>query len=347
MPTVDVFARVHEHGRGSWKPPPKGGSPGASPYTLSRAPTGVASAPMRVLSLIPSATEMVVALGKRDSLVGVTHSCDHPTDLDCAVVTSTAIPKGAASRHIDDVVKASLDNGHPLYHLDVNLVETLKPDVVLTQSVCEVCAVGEAQAMVGLDGLGISPDVVSLHPHRLTDVLDDLGRVGQAIGAASEAEVLLAEWRCRLRAVEEAARGLTPISVGVLEWTDPPFSAGHWTPDLVRAAGGVECFSAPGQRSRELSWEEIARADPAVLVMACCGFDVSRTLADLQALWAVPAFLDLQAVRSGEVYVADGGAHFSRPGPRLIEALELLAATLHPKSFPGASTLVRAPVPVT
>lgn len=298
--------------------------------------------PIRILSLIPSATETVVALGHRDSLVGVTHSCDYPADLRCAVVTSTSIPRDAESSRIDDVVKTSLQTGEPLYVLDTTTVEALEPDVILTQSVCEVCAVGEAQTLVGLDGLGISPRVVSLHPHRFADVLDDLDRVGQAIGATSAASTLLSEYQLRIHRVEKAVEDASPVRVGVLEWTDPPFSSGHWTPDLVQLAGGQEVLAIGGDRSKELRWEEVLAEDPDTLVLACCGLDVERTRADLTKLRRNAVFRRLEAVRSGRVYLADGGSHFSRPGPRLIEALELLAATLHPERFPDHKRLVAA-----
>lgn len=294
---------------------------------------------MKIVSLIPSATEIVAALGLADRLVGVTHSCDWPPGvMHLPRVTSTAIPKDATSAEIDRQVKASLSDGAPLYELDVDLLERLRPDLVLTQGVCDVCAVGETQALACLGGLSTRPEILSLHPHRFADVLADVRRVGAACGATDAADALLDEHRTRVERVRRRvlARPATPpTSVVVLEWIDPPYSCGHWTPDVVAMAGGREVLARPGDRSRRLDWAEIRAADPEVLVLACCGQDEARTLLDLEHLEAQPGFWELRAVRHGRIYVADGGALFSRPGPRLVDALELLAATLRGAEAPA------------
>lgn len=297
--------------------------------------------PVRIVSLIPSATEMVAALGLRDELVGVTHSCDFPPGVDALPhVTSTSIPSGASSREIDRAVKDSVTNGSPLYELDVDLLQRLAPDLVITQGVCDVCAVGESQALACMPGLSMAPTVVSLHPHRLDDVLADMVRLGRAAGVEDRARTLVAEHRARIEAVRARVRDRRRVAVVALEWIDPLFSAGHWTPDIVEIAGGRELLAGAGERSRELAWDEVREADPEVLVLACCGQDMARTLEDLDHLRALPGYADLRAVRAGCVYVADGGAHFSRPGPRLVESLELLAETLHPSGSGEAFALV-------
>ena len=297
---------------------------------------------MKIVSLIPSATEAIAALGLTDDLVGITHSCDYPTGLRARRVTSTSIPADAPSAAIDRVVKESVSGGLPLYALDTQLLEAMDPDLVVTQSVCDVCAVGEGQAVAGLEGLSIRPKILSLHPHRLGDVLDDLLRLGEATGIKERAESLVKELRGRIARVRARVERLTPVSVVVLEWIDPPFSAGHWTPEIVELAGGRELLGRSGHRSRELTWEEVREADPEVLLLACCGLDASRTRVDLRQLESRPGIRDLKAVRQARVFVADGGAHFSRPGPRLIESLELLAETLHPSGEARAEALSRA-----
>lgn len=285
---------------------------------------------MRIVSLIPSATEIAAALGLTDRLVGITHSCDHPPDVThLPRVTSTTIPKGAASGEIDRAVKESVAKGSPLYELDVELLDRLAPDLIVTQGVCDVCAVGETQTVACLSGLGTRPEILSLHPHRFDDVLDDVVRVGRAVGVEDRARELVAGYRDRLEAVRRRLAGRLPVSTVVLEWIDPLFSCGHWTPEVVAAAGGRELLAGPGDRSRELRWEEVVVADPDVIVLACCGQDVERAIHDLAHLEALPGFSHLTAVGSGRVYAADGGAYFSRPGPRLVDAVEMLAATLH------------------
>lgn len=291
---------------------------------------------VRIVSLVPGATETLATLGLLDRLVGVTHACDFPAEVETLpTVTSTAIPDDAESRAIDEVVKDSAAAGTPLYELDAELLEGLAPDLVVTQDVCDVCAVGGSQALSCLSALSSDPTVVRLHPHRFDDVLDDILTLGRATGTEKRAEVVVAESRARIESVVRRVGDRPPVDVVVLEWIDPPYSAGHWTPDLVELAGGRELIARPGERSRELTWDEVRRADPAVLVLACCGQDRDRALADLEHLRSLPGYEELRAVRSGRVHAADGGAHFSRPGPRLVESAELLGEMLHPSPPDG------------
>jgi len=284
---------------------------------------------VRIVSLIPSATEIIAALGLTEQLVGITHSCDWPPEVtDLPRVTSTSIAKDASSGEIDRAVKESVGTGAPLYELDVTMLEELTPDLVVTQGVCDVCAVGESQAVGCLSGLPGEPEILSLHPHRFSDVLGDVSRVGRAAGIDERAREVVEHLEARVRSVADQARGRSPTPMVVLEWIDPLFTCGHWTPDVVEMAGGRELLAAPGDRSREFAWEELVSADPEVIVLACCGQDVDRAVADLATLEALPGFHELRAVRDGKVYAADGGAYFSRPGPRLVDALEMLAAAL-------------------
>ena len=285
---------------------------------------------MKIVSLVPSATEMVASLGLVHRLVGVTHSCDHPPEVaDLPRVTSTSVPVDASGREIDRAVRDSVAAGDPLYRIDLPLVRRLAPDLMVTQGVCDVCAVGEAQATACLAALDEPPVVVSMHPHRFEDVLEDLMRLGRATGVEDRARELVSELRRRIETVRRRVGDQAPVDVVVLEWVDPLFSAGHWTPDLVDLAGGRELLAVPGERSRELAWDEVRAADPQVLVLACCGRDEARTRVDLDRLRDLPGYDELRAVRGGRVHIFDGGAHFSRPGPRLVESVERLAGALH------------------
>jgi len=317
---------------------------------------------MRIVSLIPGATEALAALGLDAQLVGITHSCDYPPGLLAERVTSTSIPPDAGSGEIDRLVKESAGrNAHPapepdpdgaaqsggtapppLFSLDVDRIERLRPDLIVTQSVCDVCAVGQGQALAGLEGLSFQPRMLALHPHRLDDVFDDLARLGAAAGVADRAQEVVADLRARIDAVRRRVEVRPRVSVVVLEWLDPLFTCGHWTPDLVTLAGGRELITEPGQRSVEVDWARIREADPEVLLLACCGQDVDRTREDLQQLASQPGFAELQAVHTDRVFISDGGAYFSRPGPRLVDALELLAETLHPDRDGDQAGLVRA-----
>jgi iron complex transport system substrate-binding protein len=295
---------------------------------------------MNIVSLLPSATEIAASLGLGNQLVGITHSCDYPSSvLGLPRVTSTAIPKDAPSREIDTAVREMRAAKEPLYEIEVDLLERLQPDILITQGICDVCAVCEMQAFAAVPKLSKPPAVVNLAPHRITDVLEDVLRVGQAGGVRHVAQRNVAAYLERMAAVAQRIRGKKRKTVVVLEWIDPPFSCGHWTPDVVAMAGGLELLAEAGHRSRQLHWEEIRKADPEVLVIACCGQDVDRTMSDWGHLKSQAGFEDLQCVRNDQVFVADGATHFSRPSPRLIDSLELLAESLHPSGTPGLLSL--------
>ena len=289
---------------------------------------------MRIVSLLPSATEIVCSLGLEDQLVGVTHECDFPDFVRALPkVTTTLIPTDATSREIDALVRERLKTQRALYSLDLPTLERLAPDLIVTQALCDVCAVAEAEVAEAACRLPGRPQVVNLEPTTLAEVFESMLTVGRA--ASKRAEPVVGALRDRVNAVaERSARLAGRPRVILLEWLDPPFSCGHWSPELVTLAGGDEVVGRAGERSRTLTWQEIASARPEAAVIACCGFTVERTLADLPALWNVPEWRELPAVRAGRVFVADGSAYFSRPGPRLVNSLEVLAHALHPDVHP-------------
>lgn len=291
---------------------------------------------MRIVSLLPSATEIVCELGLGDRLVGVTHECDHPPFVaGLPKVTRTLIPADAPSREIDHLVRERLRTRRALYTLDLPVLERLAPDLIVTQALCDVCAVAEDEVAAAAGRLPSRPRVVNLEPQRLADVFECVRLVAAAAGVPDRAEEVVHRLSGRVEAVRRrsAACSRYPRTV-ILEWIDPPFSCGHWTPELVRWAGGVELLGIEGRPSRTLTWDDVRSADPDVLVLACCGYTVDRTLRDIPILASYSGFADLSCVRQGRVFVVDGHAYFNRPGPRLVDSLEIVAHTLHPDVHP-------------
>ena len=291
---------------------------------------------MKIVSLLPSATEIVCQLGLGDQLVGVTHECDYPPFVQqLPKVTKTLIPHQATSREIDALVRERLQTQAALYSLDLPVLQRLQPDLLVTQALCDVCAVAEAEVNEAACSLPGQPRVVNLEPMRLSEVLDGIQLVADAAGIPKKAIEVIAGLQQRVDRIIEGNRTLTHRPrVVLLEWIDPPFTAGHWSPELVRMAGGVEGLGREGERSRTMAWDEILQFDPDFLIVACCGFNVERTLLDIPILTQYPGYHDLNCVRQNQVFVIDGNAYFSRPGPRLVDSLELLAHTLHPNIHP-------------
>ena len=290
---------------------------------------------MKIVSLLPSATEIVCALGLEDSLVAITHECDYPPSVrDKPVITRSILPEGLTSTEIDAAVREQLGAGKSLYTIDQKLLTDLAPDVILTQQLCDVCAVSYEDVQAAVRALPKPPQVLNLEPTTLADVLGTITQVGQSIGRGKEAAALTANlWARvnRVRALAEAA-GSRPRTV-LLEWIDPLFGGGHWDPELVQIAGGCDLVGSLHQPSTQISWEAVREFSPEVLVVAQCGFGVLRTLQDMPTLEALPGYAALPAVRSNRVFVVNGSDYFSRPGPRLVDSLELLAALLHPEIF--------------
>ena len=296
---------------------------------------------MRIVSLLASATEMIYQLNCLDQLVGRSHECDYPLEVQSLPVVSKAqIDIDTSSAQIDAQIKQlALASIAPqdaalkalsIYAIDVAQLQALRPDVIFTQTQCEVCAVSERDVTRAIEHLtGIQPRVVSLAPYRLSDVWEDILRVGQALGRRERAETLVQGYQRRLMHLSDATAHLgTKARVTVLEWLDPLMAAGNWTPELVAYAGGENVFGEIGQHSPWLSWDELQAADPDVLILSPCGFTLERTMVDLTLLRAHPLWQSLRAVKNGRVYAIDGNAYLNRSGPRLVESAELLGHVL-------------------
>ncbi len=299
---------------------------------------------MRVVSLLPSATEMIHFAGAADMLVGVTHECDYPPGVEnLPHLTSSLIDHhNMSSAEIDAAVGQRLTDEDSIYALDAELLEKLSPDLVVTQGLCEVCSVSLNLVERVAAGLTCQPKVFSTDPTSLREVLDDTIEVGELVGEGEKTRRKVAGLEERLDRVREAVSALERPRVGCIEWLDPPFSAGHWVPEMVRRAGGEELFAAPGERSARLSWEEVFEADPEVLVLMPCGFDADRTVREAQILPGLDGWQELSAVRNGRVWAVDANSYFSRPAPRLVEGVEILARILHPGGFRDESGAVEA-----
>ena len=290
---------------------------------------------MRIVSLLPSATEIICALGLEDALVGVTHECDYPPSVRrLPKVTNTLIPHDASSGTIDALVRDRLATGNALYTLDLPVLEQLRPDLLVTQALCDVCAVAEVEVQAAACSLPGQPRVVNLEPETLEEVFESIAMVGEAVGREAQARDVIGTLRARVHAVADRVEGSGERPrVVVLEWLDPLFTCGHWTPELVSMAGGTEVVARGGERSRPMTLDELLAAAPDVLVVACCGFDVERTLLDMPVFLALPGVSELPAVRTGRVHLIDGNAYLSRPGPRLVDSLEILAECFTPSSL--------------
>ncbi len=305
---------------------------------------------MRVVSLLPSATEIVHFVGAGETLVGVTHECDHPESVKrLPKLTSASIDHHAlTSAEIDAAIGEWLTDAESIYSLDVELLEELNPDLVLTQGLCDVCAVSLSVVERAVASLQEAPRVLSINPTSLGEVLDATIEVGDAVGEGAQARAKVEALKRRLAHVEEAVAGLPRPRIGCIEWLDPPFSAGHWVPEMVGMAGGDELFAKAREPSRRLSWEEVFESAPEVLILMPCGFDVGRTLKEARVLPELPGWSELPAVKNGRVWVVDANSYFSRPAPRLVEGVEILARILHSQAFlaaPAASAppFVRLP----
>ena len=290
---------------------------------------------MRIVSLLPGATETLAFLGLQDALVGISADTAWPPEvLDRPVLNTVALdPTSLSSREID--AAANDGGGHrggSLYHVDPELLRTLRPDLILTQEVCEVCAVSRRDVDLATSTLGYTPKVLSLSPARLDDVIDDIGAVASAAGMPEHGERVAAERRARLDAVRDRTRSLPRPRVVCLEWLDPVYCAGHWVPEMVEIAGGEDVLGAHAAPSRVIEWDEVRAAAPEVLVLMPCSLLPERVAAEFGLLRDRPGWSDLPAVRAGHVYA--GHTHlFSQSGPRLVEGVEALARMLHPDVF--------------
>ena len=281
---------------------------------------------MRIASLVPSATEMLFALGLGDQVVAVTHECDYPPEAAGKPhLTRSLVPAGLSAGEIDAAVRRLTGEGRHLYDLDEPALTELEVDLIVTQAVCEVCAVSYDDVVAVADRLPSRPRVISLDPSNLAEVLADVPRLGEAAGVADRAPRLRADLERRLETVRRAVEGATRPSVLALEWLDPPFIGGHWVPEMIEIAGGEDVLGIAGRKSRTAEWDEIAAAKPEVVVAMPCGWDASQARSEVEGHTR-----DLAAVGADRIWAVDAAASFSRPGPRLVEGTELLAHLLHP-----------------
>ena len=294
---------------------------------------------MRVVSLLPAATEIVAALGLQDDLVGISHECDYPTGIEAAkphVTRSEIYGKRLSSAAVDDWVKETLSAQGTLYTLDERLFRELAPDVILTQQLCDVCAVDYGSVAAFAATLPKQPRIINLEPVNLAEIFSDIRRVAKALNVEVRGDAVVARLSARVEEVRKRTSSLQyrPRCVH-MEWIDPPFCGGHWNPELVDIAGGTDQLGRPGQPSVRVSWEAVIEAQAEVLVIACCGYSEARTMEDVAILCRRPGWEDIPAVRNDRVFVVNGSAYFSRPGPRIVDSLEILAEILHPDLFAG------------
>ncbi len=294
---------------------------------------------MKIVSLLPSATEIVYALGLGDSLIGVTDECDYPPDaVTKPVVSRSALPQGRplGSREIDAAVRERMDAEQPLYVLDTDRLRREQPDVILTQDLCRVCAVpaGHVEEALASLGVGDRTKVVSLDPHSLEDVIAQLETVGSLLGAEARGKELAEALRERVAAVKQQAQRLPSVSVFCMDWAEPPFVAGHWVPEMVEAVGATNLLSDKGEPSHTITHREIRDAMPEVLLFMPCGYYLEEAEEEGERLLTHPEIADTPAARNGNVFAVDATSFFSRPGPRIVDGLEIVAWAAHPEAYP-------------
>ncbi|MGH2813501.1 MAG: cobalamin-binding protein [Actinomycetota bacterium] len=286
---------------------------------------------MRIVSLLPSATDIVVALGLSPSLVGRTHECDWPGNIkDVPVMTQDALQMSSMStREINEAIAASVHSGSSIYLLDLEALKEAAPDLILTQELCTVCAVSYSQVAKAARMLDAGTKILSLEPRTLGDILEQVTLVAEVAGVADRGVGLVAELHRRIEAVKESVRFLPRPKVASLEWLDPIYFAGHWVPDQVAAAGATEVVGRSGQYSRPIPWEMVASSKPAFLFLMPCGHSIDRAQKDIDLISGRPGWSEIPAVSGGQVWAVNGPAYFNRPGPRVVRGIEVLASIIH------------------
>jgi len=285
---------------------------------------------MRIVSLVPNGTEILFAVGAGDLVVGVSHECDYPAEARTRpILTGSALAPGMTAAEVDAAVSSQVGSGLSLYTLDEARIAALNPDVIVTQQLCPVCAVSTEQVGDAVRPLPRCPELVSLDPRTIGEVFADIRRVGEVTGRTAEAGALLADLDRRLAAVRVMVAGRPRPRVLALEWLDPPFAGGHWVPEMIDLAGGLDVIGTPGGHSARLTWGEVAAADPDVIVAMPCGFDEAGAREQLGTVAGRPEWRSLRAVRRAKVHPVDANGCFSRPGPRLVDGVERLARILH------------------
>ena len=295
------------------------------------------STAQRLISLLPGTTEWVCALGLQSSLVGISHECDFPAGISpLPRVSGTLIQHESPSLTIDAQVRAALAAGESLYQLDLAQIQRLAPTLLISQSLCAVCGVDSDTVEAALCELPGGTGQFNFAPLNLTSLFQAVRELGARLGVEDRASALCLLLEARIDSVRQRTATLGELRprVAFLEWVDPLFSGGHWNPELVSLAGGIPVLGAAGEKSRSLEWAALAATDPDVIFIACCGFSVARTLAELPSITSKPHWQSLRAVQAGRVFVSDGNAFFNRSGPRLVDSLEQLAHALHPQVHP-------------
>jgi iron complex transport system substrate-binding protein len=292
---------------------------------------------MRIISLLPSATEIIYALGLGEHLIGVSHDCDFPYEATLKPKLSQALVNSdMPSDEIDAIVREQLHNGLSVYHIDTQALQKLEPDIILTQELCEVCAPSYDQVLQAAKIFGDRTKVVSLEPHTLEEILENILLVGELTNRAEIAENAVQSLRARLdKIVTMTAEMEQRPKVACIEWLSPVMVGGHWVPQMVEYAGGEDWLGDLGEPSKEIAWGDVLTYDPDILVCMPCGFDVSRALEEMHLMIEREGWEDLKAVKNGQVYVMNGTAYFNRPGPRIITGLEIMAQIIHPDYFKG------------
>ena len=289
---------------------------------------------MRIVSLLPSATELVCGLGLRQQLVGVSHECDYPNSvIGLPVLTSSRIPEGLDSGSIDHLVTEQLKSDQALYDLNIDVLTSLRPDLIVTQALCDVCAVSGNDVARAVGGLPNNPDVINLEPNCLTDVLDTVELLAEAADCVKQGQIYLRELRYRISQVNDKSSVINRSDkprVALLDWLDPIFDGGHWSPEIIELAGGIACFGNKKEPSQRRSWNDLIQAKPEIIFIALCGFNVERSMQDVEDFFSSQEFSVLLDQVGSKIFLVDGNAYFSRPGPRLVDALEIMANAIHP-----------------
>jgi len=291
----------------------------------------------RIVSLLPAATEIAAAIGLVDQIVGVSHECDFPKEANQRPrVTHCPVHNGGlTSREVDEWVRGALREEGTIYVIDEPLLRELRPDVILTQKLCDVCAVGYGTVARLAQTLPGPPQVVNLEPSSLSDIFDDIRRVAEVCDVPDTADKIITQLLNRVEVVRRRANAIVHRPrCFLMEWIDPPFCSGHWGPELVEIAGGYDPLGRKHQPSAQIEWQEVVHAQPEIIVLALCGYDIDRTRRDYEVLRRFPEFDSLPAARRDQIYLVNASAYFARPGPRIVDSLEILAGILHQEEFP-------------
>jgi iron complex transport system substrate-binding protein len=291
----------------------------------------------RIVSLLPAATEIAAALGLIDDMVGVSHECDFPEEANTRprVTRCPVHNAGLTSKEVDEWVRRALRDNGTIYTIDEPLLRKLRPDVILTQKLCDVCAVGYGTVARLAETLPGPPQVVNLEPASLSDIFHDVSRVAEACDVSERDEEVIAKLSERVETVRERAAQIAHRPrCFLMEWVDPPFCSGHWGPELVEIAGGQDPLGRKHEPSAQIEWKQVLDARPEIIVLALCGYNVDLARPDYELLGRFPGFDSLPAARNGEIYLVNASAYFARPGPRIVDSLEILAGILHPEEFP-------------